>query len=213
VTTAVTGVVNDASAGTGLVAGTTPYPWPYDGALSPARVALLVLGWNDEWWAQCHEPAAAAGVIVSLAVAVDTVITVDQTPPTVHGRLDAEPAAGSRPDLDARRVEAVGVDGFFGGPLDAVLRAAGCDLLLLAGLGLEAAVHSTMRSANDRGYECLLVVDACAPLDPTLVLPAISMVEMSGGIFGAVGTTAPVLAALAAACSPDPIPDFSERTR
>ena len=56
-----------------------------------------------------------------------------------------------------------------------------------------------MRSANDRGYECLLVVDACAPLEPELVPAAISMVEMSGGIFGAVGTTAPVLAALDAA--------------
>ena len=74
-------------------------------------------------------------------------------------------------------------------------------------------MHSTMRSANDRGYECLLVVDACAPLDPDLVPPAISMVEMSGGIFGAVGTTAPVLAALAAAPATDPIPDFSERNR
>ncbi len=59
-----------------------------------------------------------------------------------------------------------------------------------------------MRSANDRGYECLLVVDACAPLDPDLVAPATSMVEMSGGIFGAIGTTDPVLAALGqASCS------------
>ena len=73
------------------------------------------------------------------------------------------------------------------------------DLLLLVGLGLETTVHSTMRSANDRGYECLLVVDACAPLDPDAVPNAVSMVEMSGGIFGAVGLTDPVLAALDAA--------------
>ncbi len=93
-------------------------------------------------------------------------------------------------------VAAAGIDAFFGSPLDPVLRSLGTDLLLLVGLGLETTVHSTMRSANDRGYECLLVVDACAPLDPDAVPNAVSMVEMSGGIFGAVGLTDPVLAAL-----------------
>ena len=44
-----------------------------------------------------------------------------------------------------------------------------------------------MRGANDQGYECLLVLDASAPLAPDLVAPSRSMVEMSGGIFGAVG--------------------------
>jgi len=77
-----------------------------------------------------------------------------------------------------------------------VLRAAGATHLLVAGHGLEGPVHSTLRSANDRGYECLLVIDACSPLDPGLAGAARSMVEMSGGIFGAVGTTADVLAAL-----------------
>jgi nicotinamidase-related amidase len=53
-----------------------------------------------------------------------------------------------------------------------------------------------MRSANDRGYECLLVADACRPVDPALRAPALSMIEMSGGIFGAVGQSAQVLRAL-----------------
>ncbi len=44
-----------------------------------------------------------------------------------------------------------------------------------------------MRSANDRGYECLLVIDACVPHDPELVAASRSQIEMSGGIFGAVG--------------------------
>ena len=72
----------------------------------------------------------------------------------------------------------------------------GATHLLVAGLGLEGPVHSTMRGANDMGYECLLVLDASAPLAPDLVGPSRSMVEMSGGIFGAVGATADVLAAL-----------------
>jgi nicotinamidase-related amidase len=57
-------------------------------------------------------------------------------------------------------------------------------------------VHSTLRSANDTGYECLLVADACSAHDPALVASSISSVEMSGGIFGAIGTTDAVLAAL-----------------
>jgi nicotinamidase-related amidase len=98
--------------------------------------------------------------------------------------------------VGARRVDAAGIDGFHGSGLDATLRAAGATHLLLAGHGLEAPVHSTLRSANDRGYECLLVLDASSPLRPDLVPAARSMVEMSGGIFGAVGTTRDVLAAL-----------------
>ncbi|RZI92158.1 MAG: isochorismatase family protein, partial [Microbacterium sp.] len=66
----------------------------------------------------------------------------------------------------------------------------------VVGAGLETCVHSTMRSANDRGLECLLVLDACVAYDPDLVAPARSQVEMSGGIFGAVGDTSAVLDAL-----------------
>ena len=55
------------------------------------------------------------------------------------------------------------------------------------------------RQANDRGLECLLVIDACAPVDPALVTASRSMVLMSGGIFGAVGETVPTLDALRAA--------------
>jgi biuret amidohydrolase len=184
---------------TGLVAGTTPYPWPYDAGLTRGRTALVVLGWNDAWWRLCDDPAAVLEPIILLAASVDCVITIDQPPPATHGPPGLAPADGTLPELaGAQVVRAVGVDGFFGGPLDTLLREDGRDLLLCVGLGLEAAVHSTMRSANDMGYECLLVIDACAPLVPELVPAAISMVEMSGGIFGAVGTTGPVLAALAA---------------
>ena len=51
--------------------------------------------------------------------------------------------------------------------------------------------------ANDMGFECLLVVDACAPGDEGLVAGSVSMIEMSGGIFGAVGVTARVAEAYA----------------
>jgi nicotinamidase-related amidase len=81
---------------------------------------------------------------------------------------------------------------------------------VICGQWLETGVHSTMRSANDRGYECLLALDACVPYDPDLVPAARSQVEMSGGIFGAVGETAAVLAALHAVSTPDQ--NLPERT-
>ncbi len=53
--------------------------------------------------------------------------------------------------------------------------------------------------ANDRGFECLLVIDACLPYQEALVAPSVSMIEMSGGIFGAVGLSADVAEAFASA--------------
>jgi nicotinamidase-related amidase len=64
-----------------------------------------------------------------------------------------------------------------------------------------------MRTANDAGLECLCVVDACAPVDPAVTPSAVSMIEMSGGIFGAVGTTGSVLSALSALSVPSPMGD------
>ena len=64
---------------------------------------------------------------------------------------------------------------------------------MLGGLGAEITVDSTLRSANDRGYECLALTDACAPLDPSSAPTRCSSIDMSGGIFGAVGTTSAVL--------------------
>jgi nicotinamidase-related amidase len=96
-------------------------------------------------------------------------------------------------------VDAFGVDGFAGSPLAERLAGAGCDHLLVCGLGLEGPVPSTLRSANDRGLECLLVIDGCAAVDPNLADPAVRIIEMSGGIFGAVATSSNVLSGLTAA--------------
>lgn len=193
-----------------IVARSTPYPWPYDGSLAPSRLALLVVLPGAE--------AAAAGDghpgpdpvldpvlgrIGELAGAVcaagGVVVEVTTTPsPRVRPGtgLPFRRAAFAELTAPTHRVTSTGVDGFFGSPLDATLRALGRDQLLLSGQWLETSVHSTMRSANDRGYECLLVLDACVPYDTGLVAAARSQIEMSGGIFGAVGETAAVLDAL-----------------
>jgi nicotinamidase-related amidase len=93
-------------------------------------------------------------------------------------------------------VDAAGVNGFYGSALDDELRHLGTDHLVLVGWGAEAAVDSTLRSANDRGYECLVLTDAVAPFDVSVGEHALSSVTMSGGIFGALATTNMLLAAL-----------------
>jgi biuret amidohydrolase len=101
--------------------------------------------------------------------------------------------------LDAEvEVEAAGTSAFHGSPLDALLHAGGHTDLLIAGWGLEGPVHSTMRAANDRGYECLLVPDACTSLAPELAFSACEMVRFSGGIFGAFADGADVIETLRA---------------
>ena len=177
---------------TGPVAHTTPYAWPYDGNLDPARTALVVVGPSGD-------PGPRSGSVEETGARVDelagslralggVVVCVTTTPPGVA-------AHGTRPD---HQLDAAGVDAFFGSRLDHLLRSLRRDRLLVVGGWLESNVHSTLRSANDRGYECLLVLDACTPYDVALEAASRSQVEMSGGIFGAVGETAHVLAALAA---------------
>jgi nicotinamidase-related amidase len=107
------------------------------------------------------------------------------------------PLAGLEPDEQTLVATTSGLDGFFGTALDAALWTRGISHLILAGFGTETAVHSTLRSANDRGFECLTVSDACADGDPELHAAAFSSLMMSGGIFGAHATTAAVLELLA----------------
>lgn len=185
----------------------TPYPWPYDGCLEPARLALVVAGAQVGWAARSRRAAEVATVLLSVAAelrAVGALVVVVRhgAPPGRH-RTAFPPSPGHddwQLTLPARAadvvVDAGGVDGFHGGPLDDVLRAKGVDHLVIGGFGHEAAVDSTLRSANDRGYECLVLVDGVAPFDDDLGAHALASVAMSGGIFGAVGTSTELVTAV-----------------
>ena len=189
-----------------VVAGTDPYPWPWDGRVDPRRLALVLCGWETHWAARAvGTPAEVAGAVARAGALAAAVAAVGGLVVTIaHARPARAPAALPDPeplpaphDVDAVAVTAAGLDGFHGGPLETVLRAAGRDTLLVAGHGLEGPVHCTLRAANDRGDECLLVVDACTPLTAEAALSAAHSVTMSGGIFGAIGDTAAVLDTLA----------------
>ena len=191
------------------VAGTTPYPWPYDGQLSEPGTALLLVGPTDPRAPEADTYVAASALAEVAARAGAPVITVSTTVPEGARRRGAgTQAAAWTSDGPGIHLAARGIDAFYGSDLELVLRTARVRRLVLAGSALELAVHSTLRSANDRGLECLLVVDACSVLDPALASSARWMVETSGGIFGAVGMTADVVDAWTAI--PSPITDISQ---
>jgi nicotinamidase-related amidase len=114
--------------------------------------------------------------------------------PPLEGSAEAEAL-----DLDVGADLAVtcsGTSGFHGSHLDAELRHRGVELLVMTGFGYEAAVESTLRGANDRGYECLTLADAIAPFDEHTGRHGLASITLSGGIFGAVGTSDELVSAL-----------------
>jgi biuret amidohydrolase len=78
--------------------------------------------------------------------------------------------------------------------LDHVLRARGITHLVLAGVTTEVCVHTTLREACDRNYQCLTVTDACASGDVEMHEAAIRMVTVENGLFGVIAATDAVVA-------------------
>jgi nicotinamidase-related amidase len=93
-------------------------------------------------------------------------------------------------------VDKPGKGAFHATDLDAMLKNRGITQLLVCGVTTEVCVNTTVREANDRGYECVVVEDCVGSYFPEFQEMGLRMIKAQGGIFGWVASSDAVIAAL-----------------
>jgi nicotinamidase-related amidase len=94
-------------------------------------------------------------------------------------------------------IDKPGKGAFFATDLQAILQNRGLTQLVVTGVTTEVCVNTTVREANDRGYECLIPEDCVGSYFPEFQEMGLKMIKAQGGIFGWVTHSSKILAALA----------------
>jgi nicotinamidase-related amidase len=103
---------------------------------------------------------------------------------------------------DEPMIDKPGKGAFFATDLHAILQNRGIQKLIVTGVTTEVCVNTTVREANDRGYDCLVPEDCVGSYFPEFQEMGLKMIKAQGGIFGWVSHSAPILAALRNGHSP-----------
>lgn len=115
--------------------------------------------------------------------------------------ISGEPGTGILPELAPINGEVViekpGKGAFYATPLGEILKSKGIEQLVFAGVTTEVCVQTTMREANDRGYECLLAEEATESYFPEFKKAAIAMITAQGAIVGWVASVDTIVEGIA----------------
>ena len=114
----------------------------------------------------------------------------------VHGEHGHDIVPELAPQKGEVVVDKPGKGAFFATDLDHILHNRGIKSLIVCGVTTEVCVHTTVREANDRGYECVVLADCVGSYFPEFQRAALEMIKAQGGIFGWVSDSTNALAAL-----------------